>query len=250
MFQGFYNLASGMYTQNRNLAVISNNMTNVSTPGYKFDRMTSTTFAQEMFYRTGNQAGGAGEQVGSVNMIKIPRESLTDFEQGGYNSTNGTLDFAIAGEGFFKINNGNDTYSYTRNGSFYIDEDSCLALKGGGKVQGEGGDILIDSDNILVDNAGGLFTQEGESIDNLAVVDFEDKLGMSKLSNGLFNTNQEEVQVEEPSILNKTLELSNVNPIDEMQKMMSTQRTFQSTSQVLKMYDQIMGKATTEIARF
>ena len=52
MYQGFYNLASGMLTQNRNLNVISNNMVNIQTPGYKRDKMVSTTFQEEMLYRT------------------------------------------------------------------------------------------------------------------------------------------------------------------------------------------------------
>ena len=55
MYQGFYNLASGMLTQSRNLNVISNNMVNVQTAGYKSDTMVSTTFGEEMLYRTGRQ---------------------------------------------------------------------------------------------------------------------------------------------------------------------------------------------------
>ena len=56
MYQGFYNLASGMLTQSRNLNVISNNMVNVQTAGYKTDTMVSTTFGDEMLYRTGRQS--------------------------------------------------------------------------------------------------------------------------------------------------------------------------------------------------
>ena len=53
MYQGFYNLASGMLTQNRNLNVIGNNMVNVQTPGYKNDTMVASTFSEELLYRTG-----------------------------------------------------------------------------------------------------------------------------------------------------------------------------------------------------
>ena len=55
MYQGFYNLTSGMLTQSRNLNVISNNMVNIQTPGYKKDKMVSTTFQEEMLYRTGRR---------------------------------------------------------------------------------------------------------------------------------------------------------------------------------------------------
>lgn len=250
MLQGFYNLASGMATQNRNMEVISNNMTNMSTPGYKVDQMTATTFQQEMFYRTGNQGTNNSVQLGNVNMIKIPQETITDFSDGSFSPTGGTLDFAISGDGFFKIAMGDGTFSYTRNGSFFIDADSCLALKGYGKVQGTAGDIFLDSDSILADGIGGIYTKEGESIDNLEIVNFEEKTGVEWIGNGLFRTNQAEVAVEEPSVMNQMLELSNANPMQEMQKMIATQRSFQSASQMLKIYDQIMGKATTEIARF
>ena len=54
MFQGFYNLTSGILTQTRNQNVISNNMTNVSTPGYKSDKYMATTFREELMYRSGN----------------------------------------------------------------------------------------------------------------------------------------------------------------------------------------------------
>lgn len=250
MFQGFYNIASGMATQNRNMQVISNNLTNVTTPGYKADKMTATTFQEEMFYRSGNQAAGSGAQVGNVNMIKIPQETVTSFEEGGFNYTGGQLDFAINGDGFFKIAMPDNTYAYTRNGSFYIDEDSCLALKGGGKVQGTAGDIFLDSDNVLMDGIGGIYGADGESIDNLEIVDFEDRTTVEKQGSSLFTTAQEEVTVEEPMVMNKSLELSNANPMQEMQDMIATQRSFQSASQLLKIYDQMMGRATTEIARF
>ena len=56
MYQGFYNLASGMLTQSRNLNTISNNMVNIQTPGYKNETMVSSTFKEEMLYRTGQQS--------------------------------------------------------------------------------------------------------------------------------------------------------------------------------------------------
>lgn len=248
MFQGFYNLASGMLTQNRGLNVISNNMTNMSTPGYKRDTLTSTTFQEEMLYRTGSQ-NKASNQIGSINMVRIPEHTVTDFSKGNYVSTGNRLDFAINGEGFFKVTTEAGD-SYTRNGSFYVDEEGYLALKGGGRVQGTGGDIFLDSDQIFTDSSGGLYDQEGELIDNLSVVDFEDYTGMTKSANGLFATTAEEIEAENPNIMNTTLELSNATPAEEMQNMMTTQRSFQSASQMLKIYDGVMTKAVTEIARF
>lgn len=249
MFHGFYNLASDMLTQSRNLNVISNNMVNVSTPGYKYDKLTTTTFQQEMLYRSGNQNKSGAAQIGATNMIQVPEQTITDYTTGNYVETGDTLDFAINGDGFFKVATENG-FVYTRNGSFYIDEDSCLALKGVGKVQGYGGEIYLENDNnIFVDTSGNIYDGQGEILDNFEIVDFEDRGTLTKQANGTFTANAEEVEVESPYILSKTLEQSNVEPIKLMQDMISSQRSLQSASQMLKIYDQIMGKATTEIGR-
>ncbi len=61
MYQGFYNLTSGMLTQSRNLNVVSNNMANIQTAGYKKDTMVSSTFQEEMLYRTGRRRKKIGK---------------------------------------------------------------------------------------------------------------------------------------------------------------------------------------------
>ena len=247
MFQGFYNLSSGMLTQNRGLSVLSNNLTNVSTPGYKKDTMTSTTFQQELMYRNAVMSG-TSQQIGSINMVKVPQQTITDFSAGNIKPTGGNLDFAITGNGFFKVETENGI-AYTRNGSFYVDEEGCLALKGAGKVQGTGGEIFLESDSIFTNGAGSIYDSQGEEIDQLEIVDFEDYTSLVKQPNGLFTTDAEEIEVETPSVMNQTLEISNSDTIKEMQNMMTAQRSLQSASQVLKMYDMIMAKATTEIGR-
>ena len=248
MFQGFYDLTSGMLTQNRNLNVISNNISNLSTPGYKSDTMVSTTFQQELFYRNGN-VDKTQNQVGNINMIRVPSETITNYEKGNLVTTGNSLDFAITGQGFFHIATaGGD--AYTRNGSFYIDNEGYLALKGAGRVQGTGGDIYLDNDNIRFDGAGGIYDSEGEILDNLEIVDFDNYTDLVKQENGLFTTNAQSTEVETPQLLNKALELSNASPVQQMQDMIASQRSLQSASQILKIYDQVMAKATTEIARF
>lgn len=249
MFHGFYNLASGMITQSRNLNVISNNMVNITTPGYKKDTLTTTTFQQELFFRNGNQDKSAPTQIGDTNMIRIPEQTITDFAQGNYVGTENPLDFCIDGAGFFKVQTPNGVV-YTRNGSFYIDNDSCLALAGVGKVLGTGGEIYLEDDKIITDPTGGIHDSEGELIDNLDVVDFEDYSTLTKLPNGVYTTNAQEVPMDAPQVISKAIEQSNGEPIKLMEDMIASQRSYQSAAQLLKMYDQIMGKAATEIARF
>ncbi|MEG0368410.1 MAG: flagellar hook-basal body protein [Hungatella sp.] len=248
MLQGFYNLASGMATQNKNMNVISNNMANVSTPGYKSDAMTATTFQQEMFYRTGNQDRGAAAQLGPINMIKVPGETITDYTDGTYTPTDSNLDCAINGKGFFKVATPTGIV-YTRNGSFSVDEEGCLFLRDIGRVQGTGGDITVETDRISVDALGGIYSEEGDLVDNLSIVDFADYAAMTKNANGTFDSAGAEIELEAPNVYSKTLELANVEPMEEMKNMIATQRAIQGSSQILKMYDQLMTKAVTEIGR-
>ena len=83
----------------------------------------------------------------------------------------------------------------------------------------------------------------------LRVVDFADYEQLHKEDYGMFSTNQAAQEVENPEIIWKSLERSNVDMVEEMTNMMSSQRALQSAAQVLKMYDQIMSKASTDVGR-
>ena len=89
MYQGFYNLASGMLTQSRNLNTISNNMVNIQTPGYKNETMVSSTFKEEMLYRTGQYSKENPTQLATVSKIKTAKQVYTNYDQGGLEQTDG-----------------------------------------------------------------------------------------------------------------------------------------------------------------
>ena len=262
MYQGFYNLTSGMLTQSRNLNVISNNMANVQTAGYKRDKMVSTTFQEEMLYRTGKRYKEDAQPLATTSKIRAADRTYVNYEQGGFDMTDGILDFAMADRGFFCI----DTPAgvrYTRNGSFHVDNEGYLALNGVGRVQGtDGQPIRIDNENFTVDSVGNISVaevsgggEEGETttevrqLGRLRVVDFEDYEQLHKEDYGVFSTGQEPQNVEQPAVMWKMLEKSNVDMMEEMVSMMSSQRALQSAAQVLKMYDQIMSKSVTDIGR-
>ena len=258
MYQGFYNLASGMLTQNRNLNVISNNMVNLQTAGYKRDKMVSSTFQEEMLYRTGRRGKGTAEPLASTSKIRTASRTYVNYEQGSYEPTEGIYDFAIGGKGFFCIQTPNGV-QYTRNGSFAVDSEGYLVLGENGRVLSAGGQpIRIQNENFTVDDKGRITVSEqtdgnAEQMDlgTLQIVDFGDYGQLHKEDNGLFSANQAGTQVsgEETQILWKTLEKSNVDMVDEMTAMMSSQRALQSAAQVLKMYDQIMGKSASDVGR-
>ena len=260
MYQGFYNLTSGMLTQSRNLNVISNNMVNIQTAGYKRDKMVSTTFQEEMLYRTGKRYKENPEPMATTSKIRAADRTYVNYEQGSFDSTDGVYDFALTDRGFFCIETPQGI-RYTRNGSFSVDDEGFLSLNGMGRVQGRDGQpIRIENEEFYVDSQGvitpGVLDAEGaeEAAAQggqmaLRVVDFADYEQLHKEDYAMSSTNQGAQEVENPSILWKTLERSNVDMVEEMTNMMSSQRALQSAAQVLKMYDQIMGKASTEVGR-
>ena len=104
MFRGFYQLTSGMLSQGRRLDVIANNMTNISTAGYKAERYTdSTAFKEVMLSRVGNKDKVNSNELGQISYILAPDQQYTDYTQGSLEETELPLDFAIEGDGFFAI---------------------------------------------------------------------------------------------------------------------------------------------------
>ncbi len=248
MYKGFYSLSSSMLTQNKKLDVISNNLSNISTPGFKSDELVSGTFKEGILSRTSNSTTGAiGASLGPESMITVPYETVSDFTEGSLEETGGILDFAIAGEGFFKIQSDNGTV-YTRNGSFVIDNEGYLALKGVGRVLSNNEPIYLYTDDINVDHNGVIMDGSGMQIAKLDVVTFDNLVGFTKVGEGVYSANGQE-KAGNANIMWKYIETSNVDPIRQMTQMLASQRTLQSAAQVLKMYDEISEKSATEIGR-
>ncbi len=248
MFQGFYNLTSGMLTQNRNLDIVSNNIANVLTPGFKKDVMASSTFQEEMIARTGNIDKNNPEQLNNFAMLRTATEVNTDYSQGVLESTGNPLDLAITSEGsFFQIQTQNGTV-YTRNGSFIIDNEGYMCLSEVGRVLGENGPIYIGSDDIIVEKTGIVTRADGMMADKIALVQFDDMTQLKKMGDSAYTSNAQPT-ASDANIMQNTLERSNVNALDCMVSMIESQRALQSAAEVLKIYDQLMSKAANDIAR-
>ena len=247
MFQGFYNLASGMLTQSRNLDVVSNNITNSLTPGYKKDTMTSSTFQEELMSRTGNLDKSSPQALNNIAMMRIATGTVTNFNQGQLQETGNPLDMALTSDGFFQIQTQNGMV-YTRNGSFIIDNEGYLALPEVGRVMGNNGPLYLGTDDIDVDSMGNVYVAGGNNVGTLSIVNFDDTAQLEKAANGIFTSNAQPTAFN-GTIIQKSLEQSNVDTVQEMVSMMESQRALQSASQILKMYDQIMNKAANEIGQ-
>ena len=238
MFRGFYQLTSGMLSQGRRLDVIANNMTNISTAGYKADRYTdSTAFKEVLLNRVGNKDKVNTEEIGPYAYILAPDQLYTDYTQGSLEETELPLDFAIEGDGFFAL------YDLE-------DEEGYLVLPGQGRVLDENRQpIQLPTDNIYVDTNGGIYTLANRNLlATLGVFAFPDNGALERNDHGLFTGGQPQVS-ENYVIHHKWLERSNTNMVHEMVAMMSAQRALQSAAEMSKIYDQVITKDTTELGR-
>lgn len=250
MFKGFYNLTSGMLSQTRNLDVISNNMSNINTPGYKADTYMDSTFRELMFSRVGNRDKSAAEQIGPQTMALLPSMIYTDYSHGAPEETGQPLDFAINGEGFFQVQ-GENGRCFTRNGSFIVDNGGYLTLPSHGHVLDRNGQPLyLGTDDIRVDGDGNIFRGDGSLAGRLGVFDFAGGYEgtLMQQGEGVYVSNAP-AQLSDSPVQWKMLENSNVDMVREMTRMMSSQRGLQSAAQILKIYDQLMSKATTDVGR-
>ena len=250
MFRGFYQLTSAMLSHGRRLDVISNNMTNVSTAGYKAERYTdSTAFREVILSRVGNKDKVNTEEIGPYAYILAPDQQYTDFTQGSLEETELPLDFAIEGDGFFAIEWDGEV-AYTRAGSFNLDEEGFLVLPGQGRVlDANRQPIQLPTDNIYVDEDGGIYTMANRNyLATLGVFAFQDNGALERNDHGLFTGGQPQAG-ENYVIHHKWVERSNTNMVHEMVSMMSAQRALQSAAQMSKIYDQVITKDTTELGR-
>ena len=250
MTKGFYNLTSGMLSQTRRLNVVGNNMTNISTPGYKTEHYTDTTFEEVLISRIGNKDKSGAQVIGEESYILAPSEFYVDYSQGPIEETGLNLDFAIQGDGFFAIQT-DAGVEYTTGGSFSLDNEGYLYLPDHGRVLGRDNQpIRLSTDYIRADQYGRLYTVEGDNyLGQIGVFTFADNNQLEKNESGLFGANGQAPTAADSSVLWKWVENSNVDMIREMSQMMTSQRALQSAAQVLKLYDGILTKATTEIGR-
>ena len=252
MFQGFYTLGSAMISENRNLNVISNNMANAATNGYKSDKYIASTFREEVLYRSGNITPNKRTPIGTTAMIQATNDRVTNYEQGGMEPTEMALDCAINGSGFFAVQTGtgaDNNIVYTRSGSFITDDEGYLAVPNIGRILGtNNAPIRVDTDNLVIDTDGTVRAEETDRVyGTIRLDDFEDYYeDLVKGDNGTFTVQEGATpRAANAQIVQGMLERSNTSMVEEMTSMMSAQRSLQAAAQLIKMYDQLDGRTVT-----
>lgn len=251
MDRGSYAAAAGMFSGQKAINVLANNVANVTTAGYKSQSTVQSTFAEYMVSRMSTNPRIAEADIGPGAYITVNDEQFIDFSQGGFEKTNRSVDMAIQGQGFFVIQNPNFGQVLTRNGQFELDEQGFLVLPGVGQVlniagqaiQLAGSDFKVDAEGVIVQNG-----VEVAQLNISTVVNREDLTpvgeGFYQAVNG-FQPAQDRTFI----ILQGVTEESNVDMTEEMSDMIASQNNFTSCTQMLKIFDKISEIASNTIGR-
>ncbi|NMB26696.1 MAG: flagellar hook-basal body protein [Tissierellia bacterium] len=197
--------------------------------------------------------------IGTMNAGVKFQKIVTDFTQGNMIETGGTFDLAIDGDGFFQIQGqgeDNTTTYYTRDGSFTVNEQGQLTTLKGDIVQGTGGPIRIDGDDVSIGLDGRVIV-DGNEVGRLDIVVINNKEFLRKVGDNLYQMAMDENGQEIPpdtgdfegQVLQGYLEGSNVNAISEMVEMITLLRDYEAGQKAIRMQDEMLEKASNEIGR-
>lgn len=264
MFKGFYNAASGMISQQRRQEMVTNNVANANTPGYKADRGAFRAFPEMLISRMGttnlpnNRKIGNHKVLGSLNTGTYMQETIPNFRMSSIQETNNQTDLALItpdnlGAIFFTVQDEEGQARYTRNGAFTLDQNGFLTTSDGYYVVDTGGNPIQILGNEFTVTENGTVIENGMEIAQLQISYAEDPNNLIRVGNGLFAlANDEELPFADGVgyiVKQGFIENSNVDVQKAMTDMMMAYRNFEANQQVLKAYDQSMDKAVNEIGR-
>jgi flagellar basal-body rod protein FlgF len=204
-----YIALSGQNAREHQMEVLSNNIANLSTPGFKSERM----LFQEYLSKT-----PGGDQSSYVAIVGNAR----DMSQGPLTHTGNPLDVGLNGPGFLTVTtpSGNE---YTRDGHLQLDSDGELVTSAGFVVQGEGGSPIViptGAGQITIGTDGTVATRDA-TLGQIAVVNFDNPQTMVSQGGGLYSTDQVAQPAATTSVEQNTIEEANIQPIVEMTKLMN-----------------------------
>ncbi|MDT2044888.1 flagellar hook-basal body protein [Priestia flexa] len=269
MFKGFYTATAGMLSQQRRTDMLTNNIANANTPGFKEDQGVIRAFPEMLLQRIEEQQKGktvtrSQENIGSLNTGVYLQETVPNFVQGDLQQTDYQTDLALLqtnlpdqnGGLFFVVQSSEDNLSYTRNGNFSVDPAGFLTTNNGEYVLNINNETInVGSEEFKVDNQGNVMVN-GEVTGQLNIAYADSMETIIKTGNGLYQTENGEplpstIENGEASyeIKQGFVERSNVNMSQTMTELLTAYRTFEANQKVMQAYDRSMEKAANEIGK-
>lgn len=256
MVKGLFTSWTGMANEQKRLDVITNNLANAATTGYKKDGVTNQSFRNLLAYKVKDVSENyTDKQIGKMSLgVKIG-EVYTNYDQGSLRSTGNTFDFAIQGKGFFNVSttdkDGNQVVKYTRDGSFTMNQDGKLVDVNGNTLMGEGGEITIPDNtaNVKVDENGSIYA-DGVFVDKIKLTDFTDYSYLKKQGDSFYLPQDGATQLDSTATIQQGYtEQSNVNVVTEMTSMIAITRAYEANQKVIQTIDGTLDLAANSVGK-
>jgi flagellar basal-body rod protein FlgF len=231
--------ASGLRSRMQALDLLSNNLANSSTGGFKLDREFYTLYSAE----------GEGGDPSQTTLPEV-KSQWTDFSQGTLTATGSPLDVALNGQGFFVVD-GPSGPLYTRNGSFHVSSTGQLITSEGYPVQGTSGAIQVRSQSHVEIGGDGTVNQDGASVGQLKIVDFDNRGILEKTAGSFFTNTQPKVTpvAAKATVSQGQLEQSNVQPAETAVRLVGVMRQFEMLQKAITLTTDMSKQAIQEVAR-
>ena len=246
MLRGLYTAYTGMLNEQYRMDIMSNNLANADTTGFKKEGSTSQAYDEVMAVKIKDLSENPNvpKRLGKMSLgVKIG-ETFTDFSQGSLRITDNTYDLAIGGNGFFNIEftnkAGETSTKYTRDGGFTLTKEGYLVTKDGDYVLGEDGRIQVSTTaaETIIDRDGSIY-QDGNLVTKIKVTEFEDTNYLTHYGETMWDAKEGAVShdVENPNIYQGYLEMSNANVVKEMVNMITISRQYEANQKMITTYD-------------
>ena len=272
MFKGFYTAAAGMLSQQRQTDLLTNNIANANTPGFKADQGTLKAFPDMLLQRMESEdlptdrsiSVQNKKEIGTINTGVYMQETVPNFTQGDLQQTSQSTDIALMEQNmptkegglFFVVQSPDNTPQYTRNSNFTLDQEGFLTTSTGAYVLNTNNQpIQLKSENFTVDSQGNV-TENNQQVAQIDIAYASDLQTIKKAGNGLYETLNNQPL---PSARNNPgisyqvkqgfVERSNVDAAQSMTDLLTAYRAFEANQKIMQAYDRSMDKAANEIGR-
>ena len=248
--------ASGALAYEKRLQIISNNLANANTVGYKMDHGQFQSIDRADLPASSTLTGPE-MNTSQAQSFWFEFNSYTDFTHGSLKNTANDFDLALIGKGFFCVQKP-DGVHYTRKGDFTLNTDGVLVTRNGWPVMGDGGEITVNNKEnphqykkFAVDEDGNV-SVDGKEIGSLRIVEFSEPSRLRKMGDTLFKPAENSPLAQEAQdfkVSQGFVELSNVDVVKMMTEMIEVLRGYESYQKVIRTADEASARAINEVGK-
>lgn len=247
MINGIYLATSGMNVEQKRMDVLSNNLANINTAGYKKEKVVFQVYTDRQISNTSNDT-----QLGDYSGGVIIGQSLIDLSDGNIKYTGNNLDFCVNGKNFFTVAAPDGQQYLTKDGSFNLNAEGFLINKDGYFVLGSNGNIQLTGPGTLSVDEKGSITFNEKNIGTLAITAAASEEDVRMIGSSYFVLKEGSTAAAantDASIKQGYIENSNVNGVSEMVDMISITRAYEANQKMINMQDEMLAKATSVIGK-